>query len=140
MKKKIIIILSIILTIFIICLFALNFIGNKIFDELIDSQIEAIKSDSTDNDIFVSSDDDQTNAITVEQLEAAKENVSETDKIKAAGIIMKRLSTDEINELRKMANGGITAEEKRKAKELIYDRLTDNEIHEIEEMYKKYIK
>jgi hypothetical protein len=80
-----------------------------------------------------------TEKITVDKINEVKDKVSAADKMEAAALVLKRLSTDEINMLTKMLAGGLTPEEKAQAEKLAYSKFTKDEIEKIRNMYLKYM-
>jgi hypothetical protein len=58
----------------------------------------------------------------------------------AAKIVLSELNQSDVNQLTKLASGGITAEEKAEIKSIVYSRLTEQEIEEVKAMYYKYMK
>lgn len=77
--------------------------------------------------------------IPVQKVKEIKEQISPTDKVEAAALVIKRLSKEDIDTLTQLLSGGITAEEKEKAKEIMFSRFTEEEITRIKEMYIKYM-
>lgn len=75
---------------------------------------------------------------TPKEIEDIKARVEPKDKVEAAAMVLSKFTHAEINELKKIAAGGITNEEKEQLKKLIYERFTDEEIVEIKKMYEKY--
>lgn len=69
-----------------------------------------------------------------------KNEVTTEDKLAAAALVLKRLSVNDINELKDMMAGGLSEEEKARAKQLAYSRFTADELAKIKEMYSKYMK
>ncbi len=74
------------------------------------------------------------------QVNEIKDEVSASDKITAAALAIKRLSSSDINTLKGMLAGGLSEEELSKAKALAYARFTKDEIAQIKEMYARYTK
>ena len=130
MKKIVIILLSLVVVIALVICIGLYIFGDAVVDGFVD--FEYSKSDKSadlvESDIPVSS----------KELKEIKDNISKVDKIKVATIIIQRLSSEEINNLKDMANNGITSSEKAKIKDIIYNNLTVDEVDEIKDMYKKY--
>jgi hypothetical protein len=112
------------------------FVSDIILDNMINTEILSQSSTKTENEL---SNPDIESQITSEKIEEIKNRVSQSDKLKATNIILKNLSTDEINELRGMIGGSITSAEKTRAKEIIYKNLSEDEINEIKNMYLKYL-
>ncbi len=77
--------------------------------------------------------------MTVEMMKKAKDEVSAQDKVTAASMVMSRLSSSDINKLKNMLPGGLTAEEKAEAKKIAYSRFTSEEILKIKRLYYKYM-
>lgn len=76
---------------------------------------------------------------TVEKMNEIKEKVTATDKINSAALLVKRLSSADMEELKRMLPGGVDAAEKKRAKEIMYQRFSAKEIETIREMYAKYM-
>jgi len=64
--------------------------------------------------------------------------VSAADRVKVTSILLRRLSSSDINNLAGMARGGLTPEEKKAARELLAARLTPQEWAELQALYGKY--
>ena len=77
--------------------------------------------------------------ITIDKIKEIKDKVVAADKMKVAALVLKRLSASDIDELKKMLIGGVSAEEKERAKQLVYLKFTKDEIVEIKGMYTKYM-
>lgn len=84
--------------------------------------------------------DKEKNAISAKKIKEVKDSVETADKMKAASLVLKRLSASDINMLIKMAEGGLSQKDKKKAIELVYDKFTEDEVKEIKAMYAKYMK
>lgn len=82
----------------------------------------------------------QPKVITVKKVQEIKEQVTAMDKMTAATLALKRLSTDDIEVLKDLMNGGLTAEKKKQAVKIAYARFTAEEIVQIKELYHKYMK
>lgn len=78
-------------------------------------------------------------AITVSELETVKDKVTPNDKVYIANMVLKKLTSADIEELMSMLPGGLTPEEKKRAKEIAYSRFSGDEISTIIEMYVKYM-
>lgn len=78
--------------------------------------------------------------ITKEKAKEIQESITFTDKMTAATLVAKRLSTEDVDLLKGMAAGGLSPEEKEKAKKIAFDRFTPEEIEQIKEIYHKYMK
>ena len=76
---------------------------------------------------------------TVEAMKEVKEKVTATDKISAAALLVKRLSSADIKELQSMLPGGVNTAEKKRAMEIVYQKFTQDEIKAIKELYGKYM-
>lgn len=85
-------------------------------------------------------DKNQTKVITIQKANEIKHQVTSKDKVTAAALVIKRLSSKDISELKKLMNGGLTAEKKQKAIKIAYARFTPEEIVQIKELYRKYMK
>jgi len=85
-------------------------------------------------------DKTETKIITVEKANEIKEQVTTKDKVTAAALVVKRLSSEDISELKELMNGGLTAEKKKEAVKIAYERFTAEEIVQIKELYHKYMK
>lgn len=84
---------------------------------------------------------EQTKAVLPDvKLNEIKNEVSATDKIGAAALAIKRLSSSDISQLKGMLAGGLSEEELAKAKAMAYARFSEKEIEQIKEMYAKYMK
>ena len=79
-------------------------------------------------------------AFTVDDIEAIKNRVTVEDRIKAALLVLRKLSPGDIALLKSMLKGGISVEEKEQAKQLVYSRFNDEEVQQIKEIYRKYIR
>lgn len=79
------------------------------------------------------------NTITASQLEAAKSKITANDKVSIANLVLKKLTSADIQELTNMLSGGLTPEEKKRAKQIAYSRFTQDEISAIYELYTKYV-
>lgn len=77
--------------------------------------------------------------IPVEKMNDIKDKVTAQDKVSAAAMVMSKLSSDEVNQLKDMLSGGLTADEKAKAKSIAFANFSSKEIEEIKEMYTKYM-
>lgn len=78
--------------------------------------------------------------ITAQKVKEIKDQVTEIDKMTAATLVIKRLSSDDISTLKGLMNGGLTAEKKKEAVKIAYARFTPEEIVQIKELYHKYMK
>ncbi len=78
--------------------------------------------------------------LTPEKIEQIKDEVSAADKISAAALVLKRLSSEDIKVLKDMLDNGLSGADREKAKALAYSRFTEEEIEKIKEMYEKYMK
>ncbi len=78
--------------------------------------------------------------ITVKQVQEIKDQVTVTDKMTAATLVMKRLSSDDISTLKELMSGGLTPQKKKEAVKIAYSRFTADEIVQIKELYHKYMK
>ncbi|HHV99385.1 MAG TPA: hypothetical protein GXX36_07400 [Clostridiaceae bacterium] len=96
---------------------------------------------SKDNRTSASDNKAQTreNKISLEKIKEIKDRVSAADKMKAGTLLLKRLSSSDIEQLFKMIEDGVTKEELERAKKLVYERFTAEEIAEIKEIYRKYM-
>ena len=74
------------------------------------------------------------------QVNEIKDEVSASDKITAAALVIRRLSSSDVSQLKGMLTGGLSEEELAQAKALAYARFTEDEISQIKEMYAKYMK
>lgn len=191
MKKAIIIIISVLLVLTTITIFALNKLGNEVIDSLIDSELASIEQtqedigavkDSSDTTISGNQENNsestlQTNSsinestasensvsnqntndaqdeatgtkvkeeikpkvITIQKANEIKEQITATDKMTAATLALKRLSSEDIGELKSLMSGGLTAEKKKEAVKIAYARFSAEEIAQIKELYRKYMK
>jgi len=78
-------------------------------------------------------------AISVQKMNEIKNQVTAPEKVTAAVMVMSKLSTAEINQLKSLLAGGLTAEEKAKAKSIAFANFSSKEIEEIKDMYTKYM-
>jgi len=78
--------------------------------------------------------------ITPQKVQEIKDKVTVSDKMTAASLILKRLTSDDIATLKSLLSGGMTPENKRKAIEIAYSRFKPEEILQIKELYHKYMK
>lgn len=78
--------------------------------------------------------------VTTKQIEELKHSVTVQDRVKASGLVLKRLDMEDIKKLMGMLDGGVTKEEKEQAKQIVYKEFTPEEIKEIKELYNKYTK
>lgn len=76
---------------------------------------------------------------TVEVMKEVKEKVSATEKVSAAALLVKRLSSADIKELQSMLPGGVDTAEKKRAMEIVYQKFTQDEIKAIKDLYGKYM-
>lgn len=83
--------------------------------------------------------EDKTTKITTEKMKEIKDKITASDKIEAGALVLKRLTTSDIDILTKMVQGGLTKEEEKKAKQIAYERFTAEEIKKIKEIYRKYM-
>lgn len=79
------------------------------------------------------------NQFATNDIKEVKDSVTPTDKISIAAMLLKKLSASDINELKSMLSGGVTAAEKQRAKEIAYKRFSEEEIKEIYKIYRKYV-
>ncbi|WP_010276905.1 hypothetical protein [Paenibacillus senegalensis] len=69
--------------------------------------------------------------ISIEKAEQAQEEISLKDKAKVTSVLLKRLSSSDIKQLKSLASGGLSVEDKRQAKKIILDRLSEEEYNEL---------
>lgn len=74
------------------------------------------------------------------QLQAVDKVIPVMEKVELTKMILAKLSSREINELKSMASEGFSAEEKKKAIELVYSKFTVEEIEYIKALFMKYLK
>lgn len=74
-----------------------------------------------------------------QKIEEIKEDVTASDKMTMAALVFKKLKQQDIEQLLKMATGGITSDEREKMKKLALERFTAEEIKQIKAMYYKYM-
>ncbi len=79
-----------------------------------------------------------TDPITQDRLKSISDSITASDKISASFLVLGKLSTEDINYLYGLLEGGLTNEEKKAAKDLCYSRFTETEIEQIKELYAKY--
>ena len=77
--------------------------------------------------------------LTIDEINEIKDSVTAVDKIETAALMLKRLSSSDIDVLKKMLAGGVSGEEKNEAKKLVYQKFTEEEVEAIKEIYKKYM-
>lgn len=73
-----------------------------------------------------------------ESAKAIKNKVSVSEKTMVTKLLLSKLSSRDISELKGMLSNGITAEEKKKAIEILYSRLSTEDIKKIKDAYIKY--
>lgn len=83
---------------------------------------------------------DKKKVVTVKQIQEIKDQVTMGDRMTAATLVMKRLSSDDIATLKELLSGGLTPEKQKEAVKIAYARFTAEEIVEIKELYHKYMK
>lgn len=76
--------------------------------------------------------------VTKEKAAAVQESITLGEKLKVAGVLMKRLDASDIDLFMKMMSGGMTVEEKRSAKDIMLERLTAEEYDELIQIAAKY--
>lgn len=76
--------------------------------------------------------------VTKEKAAAVQESITLGEKLKVAGVLMKRLDASDIDLFMKMMSGGMTVEEKRAAKDIMLERLTAEEYDELIQIAAKY--
>lgn len=157
--KKIILITLVILLIVALGIFAgMYYIGDRIVNETIDESFSLLDDigpelGSMGGDVSNSSDASegfdsktgksdsaqQKSQLSAEKINQIKKKITAQDKMTAATIVMSKLSTDDIKELKSMLAGGLTEEEKDKAQKIALDKFTDEDIERFKEMYNKYM-
>lgn len=70
-------------------------------------------------------------SISAEKASQAQEQITLKDKARVTSVLLKRLSSSDIQQLSSLASGGVSVEEKRQAKEIILDRLNEDEYNEL---------
>lgn len=135
----------VILLIAAVGVFALYKVGDKVFEEVIDSQIaeaeKVVKQPAAAPKAPAEAAAPKAKmAVTKEKLEEIKASVTPTDKVVAAKIVLSELSKSDISDLTKLSSGGITAEEKEEMKAIVYSKLTLEEVEQVKAMYYKYMK
>lgn len=80
------------------------------------------------------------NGIITESKRIVKNKVPILQKILMANLLLSKLSSSDISELKGMLVNGITAEENKRAKEILYSRLSNDDINRIRDAYAKYTK
>ncbi len=78
--------------------------------------------------------------ITADKIEEIKDKVSFKDKMEISTMVLKRLSTSDINNLRKMTSNGLNDTEVDYAKDLVKSKFTEDEVVKIKDMYNKFMK
>ncbi len=97
------------------------------------AQNENTQADAEDKDLAAKTH------YTKDDIKNVEESVTAVDKIGIAAMLMKRLTAADINELKAMLPGGVSAAEKQRAKEIAYKRFNDDEIKVIIDIYMKYV-
>jgi hypothetical protein len=137
MKKKIVIgLLTTVLIIAVIVVGGLYFIGDKIFEQLASS--EEFSEDIVDDIELDGESESENQPVSGEELKNLNDNIPKIEKVKIAKTVLEKLNTDEINELKNIAQGGITYEEKYRVEEIIGNKFTEEEIKELKNTYEKY--
>lgn len=83
---------------------------------------------------------DKKQNIPEETIAEIKDQITFSDRMAAAALVMKRLSPSDISTLTQLAAGDITREKMEQGKQLIYSRFTPEEVQQIKDLYYKYIK
>lgn len=78
-------------------------------------------------------------AITEEKIDEIKDKISFNDKMTAAALVLKRLSSSDIKRLTEMVKNGLSSTEKAAAVSLVYERFSEEEVKLIKDMYYKYM-
>ena len=76
--------------------------------------------------------------VTEQEVQQKSEQVTRTDKLTAAKIILSSLTTSDIDKIREMSKGGFTANEKEKVKSMLLSRLSKEDFQVIYSMVVKY--
>lgn len=157
MKKIIAVTLVILLTAALGIFAGLYYVGNKIVDETINEGIALLEDmgpelGNIDGDASKSpaasegsgsekakAGNGQKKSLSAEKLNEVKKKITAQDKMTAGAIVMSKLSTGDIKELKDMLAGGLTEEEKDKAQKMVVDKFTSEDIEKLKEMYKKYM-
>ncbi|MBW7457953.1 hypothetical protein K0U00_28325, partial [Paenibacillus sepulcri] len=77
-------------------------------------------------------------AMTTDQLNAAKDSISDEDKQEMFSVIMKKLPADSWQRISTLIEGGLTAEEMTEVQQLIAQNLDRTEYDRMMEILKKY--
>jgi len=76
--------------------------------------------------------------VTRDKVAAIQESVTLGEKMKLAGVLLKRLNSSDIDLFIQMLSGGMTVEEKREAKKIMLEKLTPEEYNELIQIAAKY--
>lgn len=73
-----------------------------------------------------------------EQLEQIKEKISAADKVYLTSTVLTKLDPSTVQDLLKMAEGGLTGEEAQKAEIIIKQNFSAEELQKLQGLYAKY--
>jgi len=76
--------------------------------------------------------------ISQDKLNQIQKNITFKDKYDVIKLVLSRLSSADIAELRKLAEGGVTAEEKGRIKQIIFSKFSAQEVSYLRAVYNKY--
>lgn len=113
-------------------------IGQKIMQDITSEQTQTVES-TDDNTKPAEGSANKQPTITLSKMKEVKEQVTAQDKISVAAMVTSKLSTGEIDKLKGMVSGGLTAKEKAEAKRIAFSNFSADEIKKIKEIYYKYI-
>ncbi|MDR6878337.1 hypothetical protein [Bacillus sp. 3255] len=76
--------------------------------------------------------------ITTEKAKVVEDSISVKEKVAVTSVLLKKLSSSELQLLAKLAGGGLTVEEKKSAKEIILNKLSEDEYNQLIQIAAKY--
>ena len=82
---------------------------------------------------------EEATGVTSDKISDIRSEVSASDKITAAAMVLKRLSASDVKELKDMLSSGLSPEEMKRAKEIAYAKFSEEELKKIKDMYEKYM-
>ncbi|MEN8904548.1 MAG: hypothetical protein ABF289_01165 [Clostridiales bacterium] len=136
MKKKLLIGIALTFIILVTGSFiTLYFIGDKILDEALTDAIDENVVEDIDLD---GSSETKNQPVSGEELKKLNDEIPKMEKVKIAKKVLEKLSIEEVNELKNIAQGGITYDEKDRVQEIVGDSFTAQEIEDLKDTYIKY--
>lgn len=123
------------------------YVGNAVIGANIGNNEATQKPETDKKDSVVTKSDEKKDSnisdemvedISTGDLERIKSKASLTDKIRAGSIVLKNLSSADIQEIKDMSKDGVTPEEKAKIKDKIETKFPQKDIDELKSMYDKY--